>query len=70
MRKNTLILFSSDNGGPQPGKVTSNGNLRAGKGTLYEGGVRVAAFANWEGASERVRWSTSRCTLSTGIQRC
>lgn len=49
MRKNTLILFSSDNGGPQPGKVTSNGNLRAGKATLYEGGVRVAACANWEG---------------------
>lgn len=27
----------------------SNGNLRAGKGTLYEGGVRVVAFANWPG---------------------
>ena len=49
IRKDTLILFSSDNGGPQPGKVTSNGPLRAGKATLYEGGVRVAALANWEG---------------------
>jgi arylsulfatase A-like enzyme len=49
LRQNTLILFSSDNGGPQPGKVTSNGPLRAGKGTLYEGGVRVCAFATWEG---------------------
>lgn len=49
MRKDTLIVFSSDNGGPQPGKVTNNGNLRAGKATLYEGGVRVAACANWEG---------------------
>jgi arylsulfatase A-like enzyme len=29
--------------------VTSNGELRAGKGTHYEGGVRVAAFANWPG---------------------
>ena len=38
-RKNALIFFSSDNGGPQPGKVTSNGPLRAGKGTLYEGSV-------------------------------
>jgi arylsulfatase A-like enzyme len=27
----------------------SNGILRAGKGTLYEGGVRVTAFANWPG---------------------
>jgi arylsulfatase A-like enzyme len=49
IRKNTLILFSSDNGGPQPGTITSNGNLRAGKATHYDGGVRVAAFANWEG---------------------
>ncbi len=49
MRQDTLIVFSSDNGGPAPGRVTSNGRYRAGKGTLYEGGVRVAAFAAWEG---------------------
>lgn len=49
IRKNTLIIFSSDNGGPAPGRVTDNGALRAGKGTLYEGGVRVAAAASWEG---------------------
>ena len=46
---NTLFIFSSDNGGPAPGKLTSNGPLRAGKGTVYEGGVRVCAFATWEG---------------------
>lgn len=45
----TLFIFSSDNGGPQPGEVTSNGPLRAGKSTLYEGGVRVCAFATWRG---------------------
>lgn len=49
MRENTLIIFSSDNGGPQPGKVTDNGPLRAGKGTIFEGGVRVCAFATWPG---------------------
>jgi len=49
LRRNTLIVFSSDNGGPQPGRVTDNGPLRAGKATLYEGGVRVAACAAWEG---------------------
>jgi arylsulfatase A-like enzyme len=49
VRDNTLFVFTSDNGGPQPGVVTSNGKLRAGKGTHYEGGVRVAAFATWEG---------------------
>ena len=44
----TLIVFSSDNGGhPQLG--ADNGPLRQGKGTLYEGGVRVAAFAHWPG---------------------
>jgi arylsulfatase A-like enzyme len=48
MRTNTLFIFSSDNGGPRPGIVTSNGPLRAGKATLYEGGVRVAAFATWD----------------------
>lgn len=48
-RRDTLFIFSSDNGGPQPARVRSNGPLRAGKSTLYEGGVRVAAFATWEG---------------------
>jgi arylsulfatase A-like enzyme len=45
----TLIVFSSDNGGPNPGKVSSNGPLRGSKGTLFEGGTRVAAFATWPG---------------------
>jgi arylsulfatase A-like enzyme len=49
LRPNTLIVFSSDNGGPAPGRVTDNGPLRAGKGTLYEGGVRVAALTSWKG---------------------
>jgi arylsulfatase A-like enzyme len=49
MREKTLILFSSDNGGPLKGGASDNGPYRAGKGTLYEGGVRVAALANWPG---------------------
>jgi arylsulfatase A-like enzyme len=49
LRPNTLFIFSSDNGGPQPGRVTTNGPFRGAKGSLYEGGVRVCAFASWEG---------------------
>jgi arylsulfatase A-like enzyme/dienelactone hydrolase len=49
LRKNTLIIFSSDNGGPAPGRVSRNTPLRAGKGTIYEGGIRACAFATWPG---------------------
>ncbi len=43
----TLIFFCSDNGGiPRFG---SNRELRDGKGSLYEGGVRVPAVAVWDG---------------------
>jgi arylsulfatase A-like enzyme len=48
MMSNTLFLFSSDNGG-QLDQAGTNGPLRAGKGTLYEGGTRVSAFAHWQG---------------------
>jgi arylsulfatase A-like enzyme len=49
IRDNTLFIFSSDNGGPDAGRTTDNGDYRGGKGGLYEGGVRVAAFATWDG---------------------
>lgn len=45
LESNTLIIFSSDNGGVQPGVRTMNTPLRAGKGTIYEGGIRSGAFA-------------------------
>lgn len=60
-RDNTLIIFTSDNGGIESlknayvGTVSDsplnseNDPLRAGKNTLYEGGTRVCAFANWPG---------------------
>jgi len=42
----TLIFFCSDNGGIK--KLGSNGKLRQGKGTLYEGGIRVPAVVLWK----------------------
>jgi arylsulfatase A-like enzyme len=47
MLDDTLMVFSSDNGGVAPGTRADNTPLRAGKGTVYEGGVRACAFARW-----------------------
>jgi arylsulfatase A-like enzyme len=61
MRNDTLVVFQSDNGGPRSAKFTGevdmskstipadNGPYRDGKASLYEGGTRVVALANWPG---------------------
>ncbi len=62
LRENTLIFFHSDNGGTKDkmfagqmadmSKVVlpcDNGPYRNGKGSLFEGGSRVCALANWPG---------------------
>lgn len=46
---NTIIIFTSDNGGWAPN--TSNLPLRAGKGSAYEGGVRVPLIVHWPGVT-------------------
>ena len=54
LRTNTIVIFTSDNGGlhvPEgPHKrVTDNSPFRAGKGFLYEGGLRVPLIVRWLG---------------------
>ncbi len=62
LRDNTLILFHSDNGGTRNAMFAGvmadmskvkipcdNGPYRDGKGSLFEGGTRVCALANWPG---------------------
>ncbi len=49
IRDETIILFTSDNGGLLQDNVTSNRPLRAGKGSLYEGGIREPMIVSWTG---------------------
>jgi len=45
--ENTIIIFTSDNGGHNPSKA-NNGPLRDGKQSVYEGGLKVPTVISWE----------------------
>ncbi|HOX59515.1 MAG TPA: sulfatase [Candidatus Paceibacterota bacterium] len=53
IEENTVVVFTSDNGGvsTSEGFPTSNAPLRAGKGWLYEGGVREPVLIRWPGVT-------------------
>ena len=64
----TVIIFTSDNGGviyegSSKRPVTSNLPLRAGKGHLYEGGIRVPLIVRWPGRTRA--GSLSRVPVSS-----
>ena len=48
LQENTLVIFSSDNGG-QVSVGANNGPLRDGKQSVYEGGLKVATCFTWPG---------------------
>lgn len=54
LRENTLVVFTSDNGGlhvpeGRHQRVTHNKPFRAGKGFVYEGGLRIPLIVRWPG---------------------
>ena len=50
--KDTLVWFTSDNGGLPGFKPTTTGGLRDFKGSMYEGGLRVPAILEWPNGIE------------------
>ena len=49
---NTLVIYTSDNGG-QLNVGATNGDLKGGKGQMYEGGIRVPTCAMWADGIEK-----------------
>jgi arylsulfatase A-like enzyme len=69
LTENTILIFMSDNGGfshpPREGQSdTQNYPLKAGKGSLYEGGIREPMMIRWPGVTQ----ARSICNQYVAIQ--
>ena len=51
LSENTLVVFTSDNGGIR--EISCQDPLRAGKGSYYEGGIRVPLIFRWPGKIDK-----------------
>ena len=58
LSEETLIIFTSDNGGIR--SISNQNPLRAGKGSYYEGGIRVPMIFSWKGKLETNKKSFER----------
>jgi hypothetical protein len=67
---NTLLWYTSDNGMTREGipagqrEALWNGDLRASKGSLYEGGVRVPGIIQWPAVVKAPRVSSVPCVTT------
>ncbi|WP_146535979.1 sulfatase family protein [Rubripirellula reticaptiva] len=52
---NTLLWYTSDNGGLPKIKPATTGGLRGNKGTVFEGGLRVPGIIEWPGVIKQPR---------------
>jgi arylsulfatase A-like enzyme len=68
LEKNTVVIFTSDNGGFY--NATSNAPLRANKGAYYEGAIRVPLIIKWPGVSRAASMVAEPVTSSDLYPTC